>query len=299
METRDLYRLAPEDFTAARDEAAKAAKAAGDTDVAKALKAARKPSVSAWLLNLLAAHETDLLEQLLALGPALAQAQAHGQGDDLRLLGAQRRELVGAVTQRAVELAGRSVTAAVRDEVAGTLEAALADSASADAARSGQLVRALSYAGFGGVDLSGAVAGCGPDEKVVKGRTKSARRVRADDDPPVDELAERQAADERRERVAAAEVAALEAAGRLDDAVRACEQAERDRSVAEQRAAQLHEEAGRLRQALDDAEAAAKAAEAETRTAGKVAEQAVEAVHHAQKSEEQARAELDRLRRTR
>ncbi len=49
----------------------------------------------------------------------------------------------------------------MRDEVAATLEAGLSDPASADAVRSGRLVRALSYAGFGGVDLDGAVAAPG------------------------------------------------------------------------------------------------------------------------------------------
>ena len=85
-------------------------------------------------------------------------AQSGGDADALRTLGAQRRELVEAVVGAAVGLAGRTVTAAVREEVAATLEAALSDPASADAVRSGRLVRPLSYAGFGGVDLSGAVA---------------------------------------------------------------------------------------------------------------------------------------------
>ncbi|MCY7366514.1 MAG: hypothetical protein LH469_14570, partial [Frankiaceae bacterium] len=96
MDAADLYRLPPEDFTAARDAAAKAAKAGGDADVAKALRALRRPSVPAWLVNGLVAQEPELLEQLLDLGPALAHAQAAGEGDALRELGAQRRALVGA-----------------------------------------------------------------------------------------------------------------------------------------------------------------------------------------------------------
>ena len=281
MDAADLYRLPPEDFTAARDAAAKQAKAAGDKEAAAALKALRKPSVPAHLVNLLATDEAELLEQLLALGPALAQAQAQGQGDALRELGAQRRELVQAVAARAVELAGRDVSAAVREEVASTLETALADAASAEAVRSGRLVRALSYAGFGDVDLSDAVAratGPGTPNKPVR--------------PAPDVEAE-----QRRQRVAEAEAAALDAAGALDDAVRACERAERERATAEEQAGAAHEEVERLRAALTEAEQAARERDSARAKAAKAAEKAVAAVQRAQAREEEARSALDRLRR--
>lgn len=266
-----LYALAPEEFTAARDAAAKQAKADGDAALATQVKALRKPSVAAWLVNLLATQEADLLEQLLQLGPALAQAQAQGQADDLRQLGAQRRELVGAVASRAVELGGRSATTALREEVSATLEAALADPPSADAVRSGRLVRALSYAGFGGVDLSGAVGG--PE------RQPTAKVVEPDDG------------------VAAAQAAALDAAGRLDDRVRECERREQQRVAAEQRSGQAHQAVDRARQGLHEAEAAAAEADQQRTAADRASEKAVDAVRKAQRAEEQARAELDRLRR--
>jgi hypothetical protein len=123
VDADELYALAPEDFTAARDLAAKQAKAGGDPELAKQLKALRKPSVAVWLVNRLATQQRPLLDQLLALGPALAEAQSAGHADDLRALGQQRRDLVAAVTDAATVAAGRSVTRAVRDEVASTLEA--------------------------------------------------------------------------------------------------------------------------------------------------------------------------------
>jgi hypothetical protein len=272
-----LYRLPPEEFTAARDAAAKQAKAAGDKEAAAALKALRKPSASAHLVNLLATRERELLEQLLDLGPALAQAQAQGQGDALRTLGAQRRELVEAVTARAVELGEREVSAAVREEVAGTLEAAQADPSSAEAVRSGRLVRPLSYIGFGDVDLSGAVAP-GPAAAAPE------RKKKPKDEPD-------------RERIAAAEAAALEAAGRLDDAVRACEQAQREHERAEEQASAAHAEVERRQAALQEAEQAVRAADSARSKADKAAEKAVTAVRRAQEREERARGELDRLRR--
>lgn len=266
-----LYALAPEEFGAARDAAAKQAKADGDRELAKQVRALRKPSVGAWLVNRLAAEEAGLLEQLLSLGPALAQAQAQGQGDELRQLSAQRRALVGAITSRAVDLGGRPVAAAVRDHVAATLDAALADPPSADAVRSGRLVRTLAYAGFGGVDLAGAVGS------------------------PVRKTPPKEQPDDN--RVQEAEAAALEAAGRLDDLVRACERAEQEREAADQRTEQAHQEVARLQQALQDAQHAAEEADRQQKATHKQSEKAVESVRKAQRTEEQARAELDRLRR--
>ena len=90
MDADDLYRLAPEDFTAARDAEVKERKAAGDKEGAAALEALRKPSVAAWLVNRLAADQPGLLGQLLDLGPELAQAQSGRDAGALRELGAQR-----------------------------------------------------------------------------------------------------------------------------------------------------------------------------------------------------------------
>nr|MDP9101632.1 hypothetical protein [Actinomycetota bacterium] len=144
----DLYALPPEEFIAARDLAAKQD---------RSLKALRRPTVSAWLVNLLARHDGTALDALVSLGAALARAQRDGDAQQLRALGEQRRRLVESTTSRAVALAGREVTSQVTAEVAATLEAALADPGAADAVRSGCLVRPLAFAGFGGVDLGGAL----------------------------------------------------------------------------------------------------------------------------------------------
>ena len=279
----ELYALPPEDFTAARDAAAKAAGKGLKTEV----KALRRPTVSAWLVNRLARDRADLLEQLLALGPALAEAQAGGSGDALRRLGAQRRELVQAVVETAVQDAGRDVTAATRAEVEQTLEAALADPATADAVRSGHLVRAVTYAGFGGVDLEGAVA--------VSAPPRPAPRRRKDTADPVEE----------------AERAALDASAALDDAVRACERAQRERESAEQdaaaaaeqrdeaatRVAELEAQLADARRTRDAATRAADRAAATLEKTVRQADAAMQDVRDAQDRAEQARAGLDRLRR--
>jgi hypothetical protein len=278
----DVYALPPEEFTAARTAAAKAAKAAGDAAAAKQIAAQRRPSASAWLVNRLVRQSPELLEQLLALGPALAAAQSAGSADDLRELGRQRRELVAAVTDQAVGDAGRPVTAAVRSEVEQTLEAALADPLSAEAVRSGRLVRALSFAGFGGVELDGAVA-----EPLAR-PASSARGARRDTDGAQDRAAA---------ALAAAEAAALQAAGALDDAVGLCERAQQNRVEAEQRADDARAEVQRLQAALAVATADHERAAAGAADAGAAADDAVRVVAQAQQAAEQARAALDALRR--
>lgn len=293
-----LYALAPEEFTAARDGAAKAT---ADKRLRAAVKALRRPSASAWVVDVLAREQPELLEQLLALGPALAQAQRGGEGDALRELGRQRRELVAAVTAAAVDLVGRPVTAQVRAEVEQTLEAALADPAGADAVRSGRLVRALSYAGFGGVDLDDAVAvpGTHPTSRARTGSVDGRDRAKG-------------SARDRTAAVARAETAALDAAAALDDAVRAEQSAARSTDEAEVAVQRADDAASAAEQAVRDLEArladARRAAQDATRTRAAAARQRQEVertaarrrtdVEAAQAAAEAARAELDRLRRT-
>jgi len=268
-----LYALPPEEFTAARTAEAKGA----GKELGRQVAGLRKPTVGAWLVNTLARAEPDLLDQLLSLGPALAEAQRSGQGDALRQLGEQRRQLIGAVTGRAFEVGNRPVAAAARAEVESTLEAALADPRSADAVRSGQLVRALSYAGFGEVDVTDAVA--------VPATAKAAA---AKPKPPP----------QPKKDVAAAEARALEAAGALDDAVRDCEQARTAHAQAETTRTDAEEAVAAAEQALHEARERRTEAEEAERRAGRAAAKAEQAVRDAQAKAEKARTALDKLRRS-
>lgn len=266
-----LYALPPEDFTAARTAAA-----AADKALAPQIRALRRPTVAAWLVNRLARADAALLEQVLTLGPALADAQRTGQGDELRALGTQRRELVAAVTARAFVLAGREPAAALRAEVEATLEAALADPATADAVRSGRLTRALSYAGFGGVDLDGAVA-VAPRARATA-RSPGRTSVKAAD-------------------IAAAEARAQEAAGALDDAVRTSQRATRDGAAAEDALARAAKQIAVAEEALRAARAAREAATQQAQAARRSSEASTAGVAAAQAAAEKARTALDRLRR--
>src|SRR3954454_8498070 len=147
-----LYGLLPEDFTSARDLAAREARAAGDRATAKAISGLRRPSLAAWLVNALIRHRPAEVEQLLPLGEALRSAQSGLAGDELRQLSRQRQQLIAAVGRQARALArelGHPVSDDVGQEVEATLGAAMADPEVAEAVRSGRLTSPTSYAGLG------------------------------------------------------------------------------------------------------------------------------------------------------
>jgi DNA repair exonuclease SbcCD ATPase subunit len=155
----ELYSLPMDRFTPERDARVKAARS--DRELAAALKALRKPSVAAWVVNLLVRREPGQVEQVLAVGAALREAQEGMDGAELRALTRQRRQLTSAVTAQARSLAadeGVRVTQAVADEVEATLTAGLIDAEAARAVRSGLLVRSLKATGVDTVDVAVAVA---------------------------------------------------------------------------------------------------------------------------------------------
>jgi len=156
-----LYEEPPDGFVAARTAAINEAKQAGDRETAKRLAALKKPTVAAWVVNLLALRRPELIEQLVDLSTALRDAQRGLDGDQLRELNAQRRQVVSALVGAARKLAtdalatesgGRAEAGKLPlGEVEATLTAALAEPAVAAQIRTGRLIRATTYAGFGEV----------------------------------------------------------------------------------------------------------------------------------------------------
>jgi hypothetical protein len=251
----ELYTLGPEEFIPARDAKVRAARADGKAALAADLKALRKPTQGAWLVNLLAHERPEDLSRLLDLGASLREAQASLQGDELRRLSAQRSQVVAALARDALDLgrgAGRAPTAGVQREVEQTLEAALADPQAAATVRAGRLSSALSYAGFGTPAEDGAVP------KRATTRPAAPRPKRDPDD------------------ISRWQEAAAKAAKQVEEsqvAVRAAEELHRDwqRRVQEQQEALEHarrEEASaalEVREALRQQKAAVKAAQAAER----------------------------------
>jgi hypothetical protein len=148
---RELYVLPPIDFVAARNELVRQARAAGSRDVAEQLQQLRRPTRSAWLVNLLAS-DSAAMQRLSALGRELRDAQTGLAGAELRNLAEQRRRLLADLLNQArdyADEAGMRVTSTVLSEVEATLQAALVDLAGALTIRNGRLVRPLSHSGFG------------------------------------------------------------------------------------------------------------------------------------------------------
>ncbi|MEV5821581.1 hypothetical protein AB0L22_20680 [Micromonospora haikouensis] len=153
---RRLYTEPPEGFVATRDAAVAEARRSGDPATAREIARLRRPTVAAWLVNLLALRRPELVADLTQLAEALRAAQRDLRGPRLRELSAQRRAAVAALVAEARRLAadvegGPPVGKLPLGEVEATLNAALSDAGVAEQVRSGRLLRAASYAGFGEV----------------------------------------------------------------------------------------------------------------------------------------------------
>src|SRR3954452_13263595 len=72
---RQMYEAPPDRFVATRAAAIADARKAGDKDTARRLAALRKPTVAAWLVNLLALRRPELIDELVELSTALRTAQ--------------------------------------------------------------------------------------------------------------------------------------------------------------------------------------------------------------------------------
>jgi hypothetical protein len=169
----ELYEVKPEEFTALRTKLAAAAKQRGDTDTAKQISAARKPTAAAWVVNRVALRDQDIRTRLAGLGQRLRDAYAAMDGDRIRELSAEQRRLVEDVSRAAFEEAELAdPSAALRDDVTATLQAAIADPDVA--ARLGRLTRAERWSGFG--EFSDTAMVFTSSRKTVSARKKPAEK---------------------------------------------------------------------------------------------------------------------------
>ncbi|HVX47199.1 MAG TPA: hypothetical protein VHC49_25130 [Mycobacteriales bacterium] len=134
-----LYALPPDEFIKARDAAARAA---GDADMAAALKSLRKPSKAASLANLLAREDPAAATALVELGEQLRRAQQELDGGRMRTLSQQRRELVRDLHRKVEALSDESVSDAIGRQLDGIFQAAVAG-AGAGAAFAGARISGL------------------------------------------------------------------------------------------------------------------------------------------------------------
>ncbi|NYE38935.1 putative nucleic acid-binding Zn-ribbon protein [Nocardioides cavernae] len=287
----DLYALPLADFTPARDALAKEHKA--DKQLAAGIKGLRKASVAAWVVNLLVRRDPDQVDQVLAVGEALRDAQENLDATQLREFTKQRRQLTASVTTTARRMAreeGVRTTQSVADQVEATLTAAMLEPDAARAVRSGLLVTALAATGLGDLDLSGAVAL--PD---ALGFSATARPAPAPDpsqrpqlhvvpDPDADEKA-RAAADER----------LAEARSVLKEAEKEHRATRRSVEKLQARTLQVQSEIDELRSRIAELEGTLEEVDDELGEAEAAQAEAEEAVEEARAEMDSARAARDRL----
>lgn len=206
-----LYAAKLADFTPLRTQLAAEAKRRGDIDTARHISAARKPTTAAHVVNVLVLSEPAARRRLTDLGERLRAAHAGMNGTLIRELTAQQRRLIDELARTAFEEAALTApTAALRDDVTATLQAAIADPEVA--ARLGRLTKAEQWSGFGEFG----------DTAIVFKPIRS-RKTEAVPTPPAKEPGDEGDADERRRRqqaraaLAAAERAKAEADDTLNE----------------------------------------------------------------------------------
>lgn len=204
-ELMQLYAARPEEFTALRTELVKAARKRGDSEAATRISAARKPTTAAWVVNALVHHDSAARDRLRDLSDQLRQAHAEMDGERIRALSAEQRSLVnhlGKAAFAAAELSDPS--AALRDDVTATLQAAIADPEVA--ARLGTLAKAERWSGFG-VGVSSTTKATTKKTTTTKTATKPAKKTPPPTTKPaaVDDTAARRRRDLEQARTAMAE----------------------------------------------------------------------------------------------
>jgi DNA repair ATPase RecN len=283
----ELYALPLPDFTPARDARAKELKG---TDLAARVKGLKKPSLAAWVVNVLVRHETEQVEQVLQVGAALREAQASMSGEELRALTRQRRQLTAAVTTQARRLAkelGQKVTEAVADQVEATLTASMVDEGCAKAVRSGLLVTSLSATGVDDVDLGQAVAlpeaigFTAPPREVEEAARPELRVV---PDPDRDKKA-----------IQAAQEALDAAEEELGEATEALDAATADVEKLEARSMQIQAEIDELKRKIAELDETSEEVDEELGDAEDVRAEAQDALDEARRERDKAAAALAKL----
>jgi hypothetical protein len=150
----ELYTLPLRDFIAARDRLASKLALGNQRERAREVKALRRPTVAAWVVNQLAHRNRGDLRRLIDAGEVLRQAHGRvlrrGSADDLRAAAKRRQEALRALRAVVGEILREAGSTAHLDDVLATLEAASVDPGAAKAVIAGRLSRELPRpAGFG------------------------------------------------------------------------------------------------------------------------------------------------------
>lgn len=252
-----LYGLDLDDFIPSRDATVRRMRGEGRKEEADLVKALRKPSNPAWIVNRLARSEPGVVADLLAAGARLRDVQlGGGNGRDLREAIEGERRALDRAMRNAEEIATHAKLAsrATLDRVRETLHLAALDREVGAEVERGVLVKEGRASGFTDV------GGFAPAPSPRRAKPRPAAKPRAEPKPSKEDA----------RKAAAAERAAAREAERHAKAVAKA----RDRlATAETKLAAAESEADRARTALERAEVeAGKARDARAAAAAHLAE---------------------------
>jgi len=225
-ELDSLYWVEPDAFTAQRTKLVAEAKKRGDAAAAKRIAAARKPTTAAWIVNRLALGRKDTKKRLADLGDRLRAAHAEMDGERIRDLSAEQRKLIEQLARAALEAADvKRPSASVREDLTGTLQAAIADPDVTE--RLGRLAKPERWSDAAPALPPAKRSGTAAQRRLdkLKAAVTYAERAKAEADETLSRRkSERETARQRRDQ---ARAALREAERRLDKAEVALDKAER------------------------------------------------------------------------
>jgi hypothetical protein len=256
MSEPDLYGLPLEEFTPARDAAAKEIRKAGDRETAARVAKLPKPSPAAWAANQVARTQPDLIEALLDAGASLRAAQdaavAGGGSRALRDATVAERRAVEDVMNAATGLkpAGKKLSRAMADRLRTALHAAATDEAIRSALSAGRLVSEATAGGAWPFAV-------GDDVPLPSPKRKPKAKAKPKEVDEEAERAEREAAELRK----ALEAQLREARAALRVRERVAEGASEDADAAAEAIEDARERLEEAQAALQEAESEAEAAQ--------------------------------------
>ena len=219
----DLYGLSLDEFTAARNGLARELAKDGDSTEAERVKALRKPSVPAWLVNQLVRRRKKASKDLLRAGERLRSAQEKalegGGRNALEKAVAAERKAVEALVGEARDLGeegGVNVSAATLNRVQSTLHAVSLDPEVREAFEAGDLTEDHEATGVDALALMAVPAGKGRGtgrRGAKKGESAAARKRAREAEAEVQRIEDDLASAERELNSAKERVRQLE--GRL------------------------------------------------------------------------------------
>jgi hypothetical protein len=294
----ELFKLPPDQFTAARNALAAKLKKNGHPAESADVKELARPPLSAWTVNQLFWRHRKAFDALLTAGDEFRQAQAAqmgGKPSDLRGTLETRRKALSTLSTLAaalLEQGGHSAGPDTMRRVMTTLEALSSFGTHPDAPVAGRLTADVDAPGFEAlaalVPQSGRSSARGGEPRVLTFKQKP-KPSKARLSP---EEARQQEAAERKAEQAAAKAAVQDAEKTLRAARRGAEQAEAALKKAAAAAKQAEKDKREIEARYEKVTRAADEARQEARRVAAQAEEAAQAVEDAERALEKARREL-------